>query len=570
LKVLTFRKTIPAALFFSGLFTYLCADCFPPDSLSNEMYFSTQLSTVVNGTITIDEPCLVSIISSFKSEKKEDVENLRLILEKYCTHNAFKWNSLLFCGFDNRIVYNNKTLWSAIKKGWSKKNRSPHQAFISLVNDGFPAQADTLYTIFDKDTILDKYDLTRWANVKNVTGDYLKIPDLFCRSLQLSEFRFIEMSLMQFSEMLNEISPEIVDTMVQLFADNCFPNLKLADNEKSVVFSWIIETWGLLNNHRKQIQFIRKNVPEKDAGELMYQVSEKYFARKNYIAAASVASLAYQNATEKKLRQQAAGVAFQSWVALNRSDSIAVWIERAGLDNTISKTEGIVLYQNQGEFDKSKQLIENLPRSLARDTMAIRQSLFMKENENVSFSILEKSAFLKDEPVLQEIWKLRLMLFNKKLAAFQNLVDSLRAFPEWSMFPEMLKYRYWVQKCGGKEDMLTAWAMIEYYNFIGKPENSSELLCPGVITEPDRSLLVREVAQALLQRSAKDAMKFFNACFKDTLSDPGITYCRAEANLLTGNQNEAQRLLQSIILNYPKDVYSGKARVLLMKITKGR
>ncbi|MBN1600649.1 MAG: hypothetical protein JW915_03520 [Chitinispirillaceae bacterium] len=562
-------KHIPQLVFSAGLFTYLCAECFSPDSLSTESSLSAQLSRVTKEAVAVDEQCLVSIVKNFNSEKKEDAKNFLLILDRCSTDDKFNWNSLLFCAFRNKSIYKNKTLWSAVRKCWSKWNRSPHETFMALVNDGFPAQADTLYTIFDKDTVLDKYALGRWAKVKNVTGDYSNIPDLFCRSLQQSESGYIEIVLMQFNGVLSENSPEIVDTLIGLFADRCFPGLKLSDDNKSIVFTWIIEAWGDLNNFRKQVQFIRKSVPEKDAGAVLYQVAKKYSMRKKSIAAASVASAAYHYAIDEKIRLQAANIAFQSWVALNRGDSSAVWIERAGLDNNNIKIEAIVLYQNQGNFGKAMQLINDLPRSLARDTLTIRQSLCKKESDSTVFAQLAKSTFLNDEPILHELWKLRLLLYHKNLSAFQILVDSLRSTPEWSVFPEMLKYRYWLQKFAGKEDMLTAWAMIEYYNFIGKPQRSSELLCSGNIADSLRSLLVREVAQELLKRSAQETMNFLNQC-NDTISDPGVMYFRAEASHLTGNSKDAQALLQSIILNYPDDVYCGKARVLLMKVTKGR
>ena len=569
LKTIFIGKLLPAALLFWGASASLHADCIIADSLAGENYFSTQLNSISRQTGVVDDQCLLSIIRNFNSVKKEDAGNFLLILDRCCMDKKFNSNSLLFGAFGNKSVYRNKILWSAVRRCWSKWNRSPHEAFMALVNDGFPAQADTLYTIFDKDTTLDKYALGRWAKVKNVTGDYFNIPDLFCRSLQQSESGYIEIVLMQFNGVLSENSPEMVDTLIDLFADRCFSGLKLTDEDKSIVFTWIIEAWGDLNRFRKQVNFVKKSVPEKDAGALLYEIAQRYLMRKNHIAAASVASESYHYAIDEKIKLQAANIVFQSWVALNRRDSVAVWIERAGLDNNSNKIEAVVLYQNQGNFGKAMELINDLPRSLARDTLTIRQSLCKEERDSITFSLLDKSTFLNDEPILRELWKLRLLLYHKNLSAFQIRVDSLRTIPEWSMFPEMLKYRYWLQKCAGKEDMLTAWAMIEYYNFIGRPQSSSGLLCPGTMTDPERSLLVREVAQELMKRSAQDALNFLNQC-KDTISDPGITYFTAEASHLTGNSRDAQALLQSIILNYPDDVYCGKARVLLMKVTKGR
>lgn len=549
----------------------LLAQCYSADSLSDKQRLSRQIEQALQNRSGSDESCLSSIIGAFSTENKEDTEGLRFLIEHFFASTSSKGHALLISGFRNKTIYKNSELWQAIKKGWLKKNRSPHEAFMALLNDGFPAMADTVYTIFDDDTILDKYDMARWANVKSVTGDYYKIPDLLCRSLKAADKRFIEFTFLQFSQLLQEAGPEITDTVVELFSQHCFPSLKMDDEEKSSVFSWIIGTWGEQNKYRKQIEFIKLSVPrEQEQCALLCQLSESNFMRRNFVAAAAVASAAYNVKGDEHSKKLAAKVALKSWVALNRSDSVMAWIERAGLENDIGRTEAVVLYQNKGNIDKSKQLLDALPQSLSKDTLRIRQSLCAKEKEDVAFSLLEKSPHLSQEPVLSQIWRLQLLLFYNKFATFQHEVDSLRMLPDWSYFPQLLRYRYWVQICGGQEDMLAIWAAVEYNNSIGKPQNSSVLFSGGAIAEPQRSLFALEVANELSKKSAEEVVQFFDSC-NDTFSDPGVLYCKAEANFGTGNQKLAVELLQSIVINHPYDVYSGKARVLLKKVVeKGR
>jgi tetratricopeptide (TPR) repeat protein len=549
----------------------LFAQCYYNDSLSDKQYVSRQIELALNHSSGINDTCLAGILGAFTNEKKEDIEKLRLLVKRSFARTDNKGHVLLFSGFRNRAIYKNSELWQEIKGGWMKKNRSPDEAFMEMLDEGFPAMADTVFTIFDNDDILDKYDMARWARVKSVTGDYYKIPDLLCRSLTSADRRFIEITLMQFSEILQETGPEITDTVVELFSRHCFSSLHMDDQEKSTVFSWVIGTWGELNKYRKQIEFIKSSVPvEQEQSVLLYQLSESNYTRKNYIAAAAAASAAYNVKGDEKGKRQAAKIAFQSWVALNRSDSVMVWLERAGIENDIGRTEAVALYQNKGQIDKSRQLLDALPQSLSKDTLRIRQCLCANEKEEVAFALFEKSPHLSQEPVLSEIWRLQLLLFYKKFATFQHEIDSLRMLQDWSYFPQLLRYRYWVQICGGQEDLLAIWAAVEYNNFTGKPQNSSVLFSGGSIAEPQRSLLALEVAKALSTQSAQEVVRFFDAC-KDTFSDPGVLYCKAEANLGAGNQNLTADLLQSIVMNYPFDVYSGKARILLKKVTtKGR
>ncbi|HEX2958124.1 MAG TPA: hypothetical protein VHO70_14920 [Chitinispirillaceae bacterium] len=548
----------------------LLAQCYSADSLSNKEFVSRQIERSLQNPSGIDNACLAEIVRAFTDEKKEDTEGLRLLIERSYARGSSNGHAVLFSGFRNKKIYKNRDLWHQIKNGWLKKNRSPHEAFIALLNDGLPAMADTLFTIFDNDTVLDKYDLARWARVKSVTGEYYKIPDLLCRSLKTADKRFIEISLMQFSDILQEAGPEITDTVIELFSQHCFSSLRVDDEEKSTVFSWIIGTWGELNKYRRQIEFIKSSAPdEKEQSGLLCQLAESNFMRRNFIAAAAAATAAYTVQGDEKSKRQAAKVAFQSWVALNRTDSVMVWLERAGLENNIGRTEAVVLYQNRGQFDKSKQMLDGLHQSLSKDTLRIRQSLCSQEKEDVAFSLLEKSSYLSKEPVLSQMWRLQLLLFYKKFAVFQREVDSLRLLSEWSYFPQLLRYRYWVQICSGQEDILAIWAAIEYNNFTGRPQNSSGLFSGGTITEPQRSLLALEVAKELSKHSAEDVVRFFDSC-KEPFLDPGVLYCKAEANLGAGNRVLARELLQSIVLNYPHDAYSGKARVLLMKVEKGR
>jgi hypothetical protein len=541
------------------------------DSLSDKQYVSRIIDKISQNISGVDESCISSSMDVFTSGKKETVEGLRSIIEQYFTHTKSKGHTVLFSGFRNKAIFKNSDLWPVIKAGWMKKNRSPDEAFSALLDEGFPAMADTVFTIFDSASVLDKYDMARWARVKSVTGDYYKIPDLLCRSVKSADRRFIEISLMQFSEILQETGPEVTDTVVELFSQNCFPSLRMNDQEKSTIFSWVIGTWGESNKYRKQIEFVKRSVSsEQEQCTLLYQLSESNYTRNNYIAAAAAASAAYNVKGDENSKHQAAKIAFQSWVALNRSDSVMVWLERAGIENDIGRTEAVTLYQNKGLLDKSKQLIDALPQSLSKDTLRIRQSLCGNEKEEVAFALLEKSPHLSQEPVLSEIWRLQLLLFHKKFATFQHEIDSLRMLQDWSYFPQLLRYRYWVQICGGQEDLLAIWAAVEYNNFTGKPQNSSVLFSGGAITEPLRSLLALEVAKVLSTQSVEEVVRFFDAC-KDTFSNPGVLYCKAEANLGMGNQKLAADLLQSIVMNYPYDVYSGKARILLKKVaTKGR
>lgn len=566
-------RGIPIVLLFVYfvLNSSLQAQCFSTDSLSDKQYVSRMVEQISQNSSSIDESCLAGNLDAFTAGKKEGTDGLRLLIERFFAHSKSNGHALLFSGFRNKAIYKNSELWQVIKTGWMKKNRSPQEAFIALLNDGFPAMADTVFTIFDRDAVLDKYDMARWARVKSVTGDYYKIPDLLCRSLTAADRRFIEITLMQFGEILQEAGPEVTDTVVELFSRNCFPSLRMDDQEKSTVFSWIIGTWGELNKYRKQIEFVNRSVSsDQERCTLLYQLSESNYTRKNYIAAAAAASAAWNVNGDENSKHQAAKIAFQSWVALNRSDSVMVWLDRAGIENDIGRTEAVTLYQNKGQLDKSKKLLDALPQSLSKDTLRIRQSLCANEKEDVTFALLEKSPHLSQEPVLSEIWRLQLLLFYKKFATFQHEVDSLRMLQDWSYFPQLLRYRYWVQICGGQEDLLAIWAAVEYNNCTGKPQNSSVLFSGGAIAEPQRSLLALEVAKVLSAQSAEEVVRFFDAC-KDTFSDPGVLYCKAEANLGVGNQKLAADLLQSIVMNYPYDAYSGKARILLKKYaTKGR
>ncbi len=548
----------------------LHAQCFSSDSLSDKQNQSELIKQTLQSNSGIDESCLVSIMNVFTNGKKEDAERLRLLIERSFAYNSSKGHAILFSGYRNKAIYQSSELWQVIKKGWLKKNRSPQEAFVRLLNDGFPAMADTVYTIFDRDSLLDKYDMARWAKVKIVTGDYYKISDLLCRSLNAADKRFIEFTFMQFSQILQEAGPEVSDTVVELFSHNCFPAFNMNDEEKSTVFSWIIGTWGELNKYRKQIEFIKRTVHNtQEQSTLLCQLSESNFNRRNFIAAAAAASAAYNVKSDENSKRQAAKVAFQSWMALNRSDSVIVWIERAGLENDIGRAEAVTLYQNRGEFEKSKLLLDEFPQSLSKDTLQIRQSVCTKDKESATFSLLEKSPYLSKEPVLSQIWRLQLLLFYNKFATFMHEVDSLRMLQDWSYFPQLLRYRYWVQICGGQEDMLAIWAAVEYNNFTGNPKNSNVLFSGGAIAEPQRSLLALEVAKALSPQ-AEEVVRFFDSC-KDTFTDPGVLYCKAEANFSAGNQKLAEELLQSIVMSHPYDVYSGKARVLLKKVVeKGR
>jgi hypothetical protein len=522
------------------------------------------LKKIIDHGELFDESCLADLIETIHVDQHDNAELMRKAIERVNNGNGVG-HTILFRASRNSSLYQNKRLWNTVVTYWNRKNGSPHQAFTSLLDNGFPSQADTLYSVFDKQNAVEVHDLIRWAEVKNVTGDYTNIPKLFYRNLRGDPgYQLIALSML--SGMLEELARDDAYTMVNSFYELCNPLTFKDAAQYSRLAAWFIDEWGKLNAWSPQIDFVNKYLPDDKRGVALYEVAQKYFARKKYECVLPVASAAFHSA-KPEMRDRCAELVFQSCAILNRPDSALLWISRIKNLSGIDAVGVIPFLQKNEALQKSGELISLLPGSFKKDTLQIAQHICRGELSEALDRVV-KSQFAAEHSEELRFWMLRIYLFSNNLTSFTRLLDSLKTDPHPAYSAEMLQYRYWVQLLNHDTDLLALWSTIEYNNFMGKPAASGAALC----SQPGDDVLFRAlllwVVKETIRQTPEHAAELFLRCNIVGYSAE-FDYLKAEAFALAGKRAAAREIAESLLLKYPGDIFAQKARLLISQELTG-
>jgi tetratricopeptide (TPR) repeat protein len=446
--------------------------------------------------------------------------------------------------------------WQEIIRIWEKSNGTPYEVFVALVNSGRQEEADRIFTVFESEGKLDSHDLLRWAKVKSVIGDFKRIPGLVCRFID-AEPRLTSVALNQFNGFLDEMSPSAADSAIKGFL-SC--GLAKPGSDSATIISWTADACSRLGFYDLEIEILSlSRLPS--IQEKLLDAAKNRFSRRKYREAIKAAKKFY----EIKPNKEAATIIYRSFRETGADDSAITWIERTGYRTDNSITEAVILYQNAGQFNKASALIDSLPRSLGRDTLILRQYLFTGEREKAADAV-KSSTFLNKSEKLTVLWKIRTLLFSRRMDEFLEYLKKVKIVPSWDNAGELLSYKYRMQRLAKSTVALDTWAEIEYNIYIGKPQQATGVLAEAKVSDDLKGHLILHLAGALIDRGENRAALSLLSTWKESKPTPEFLYCKGEALFRTGETDSAMGIMKRIVMEFPGDIFSGKARIFLSEI----
>jgi len=540
-------------LFLTGYVFCLNAWCPQTDSSWQTLSNHIKLNRILNEVNDLDESCFISIISDLPAaEKGKTRDKLVEVVKKWIKGHKIS-AELLVSFYKSPLIYNNRDIWPAVFSVWEKTYVSVDEAYAHLAAKGLFHIADTLYDIYDKEDKLNVFNWLKWAKLKNITGDNDAIGSLYCRIIS-SESKLTPIALSQFRYLLKDQKMQVADSILSDFL-RCF--VYRSETDTVQIREWTSQTCSELGLYNRQIEILKtlntENYPV--YGDLFY-VSTSHLSNKRYRYAVDAAKVIYNNSREIENKQKAAFLIYESFRDQNLNDSALMWLKRVNLQSSKQMIDAATLYQNAGLYDKAQEIIDSIPRSYAVDTMLLRQFLFTgKRNE--AYNMTKKGCCNKDL-----LWTVRTALFEKKFLEVNNLLDSV-SYDNITSKGELLSCRYWLQRLQGSSDLLDVWAQIEYNIYIGNFNDAVNLL--SAVKESDRTWeLALRVAKVLINRG--DSQTALNLLKQHERSDISaeFLYSMAEAMLCLGETDKGRQILEKIMLEYSDDIYSGRARLLLL------
>lgn len=526
--------------------------CFS-DSSPKSVSFA--LIMIRNG---LDDSCMSALFSSGYS--KQEIDSLERALEARLKYTPFSLKLLTDLLTKGELA-GDLDRSSRLAGLWEKRNGYHNEVAGKLAESGAYGKADTLFMLFDKAGRLDSYDLLQWAHIQEVLGAVKDACSLYCRICVNNS----QLAPVIFNQLTSIVSDASSDTVRQLIDSFCRCYLLSKNADTAMIRNWCADNYGRAGLYDDQIRVIvALDFPHWPSAQKLLDVARERFSKKHYSQTALPANLAYVRLAKPELKSIAAALLYQSYLETGKKDSALYWLEKADLHSDSRKADAAVLYQSTGHLQKSREIIESLSPSVVRDTLLIRQYLFSDDPANALAVVLHRGAVWDRSEREAALWKARTLLYSANKDELTAMFDSINIQPSWDSAEELLRIRYLLQRFGD-ENMFKLWAKIEYDLFIGRTQHAAQLIAGKFADATTGSILALRVAKVFIENGdAKGALSVLS--YYDNENSAEYMYYNAESLFLSGDSERSFRTLQKLLLNYPGDIFSSKARILISHV----
>ena len=472
-------------------------------------------------------------------------------------------DTLLFCAWRNRTLRENRKLFTLLLRGW-KKNRPYLNAVLAAYQKaGATRRMDTLLTILDHERELEVHQLLEWIEAKQVLDDYDSVPGLFCRIIR-GRPQLQPLALNRFELLLDELSPVLADSLLHRFG-RAVSAAPVADS--AAVRRWIIDQYGRKLLFGRQIAAVLhsgKNTAEQCS--LLHAIARSCIDDRLFRPAIAAGTALYGLDCAAGMRQETAALLHGAYRALGKRDSAAFWLERSGVTTEKNRLEAVELHLSLGNLPKAAELLKMLPPSIGRDTLYLRYLLLSDSLAPALHRAFDDNTPLARAPFPRMIWRVRTSLFCGMADTCIRLLDSVAAHPAFATaVPLFQDYHYWLLRLASSPQELAKFRQIEYTLFKDDRKKASRLLCESQRDSTnDWRIAVRIAEEQLAHSEAADAVSTLRCTPAGRQSE--YLYCLADALLHDQSYREARELLQRLLLEFPVDQYTTRARLLLARI----
>jgi hypothetical protein len=304
------------------------------------------------------------------------------------------------------------------------------------------------------------------------------------------------------------------------------------------------------------------------------ETARKRFSQRLFSRTIRPALLAFARSATVSQKALCALLLYQSYAQTEKNDSAALWLARVPLAQNSYKAEAITFFQRSRYFTKADSLIKTLPSSFMRDTLTIRQMLY---DENVKGAIEKATQTFQAMGAMGSggeknnalLWRIRTLIFDGAIGAALPLLDSMNFTPSMNGAEEVLTDKYAVFMVRSSPAVWKNFGLLRYASWLKRSDIALKVLVsPEMVNCPAgaKDLLIIEGVKTL------EADKLFSEARSVLERTPLAAasaehrFYYAEALLNTGAPEQARQVLEELVLKFPGEVFSEKARIVLLRM----
>jgi tetratricopeptide (TPR) repeat protein len=540
----------------------------------------------------ITDECFAALVSSLvAADKRLFSDSLASIFSARAPKNRFTVE-LLFLLRKVKPLVGDVALWGRVVDIWlASSPLTPDDILAAISEGGKIPVADTLYRALDVAGRLDADGLLRYGRVKCLVGDYRAAAAIYCRAAADKRLEYVAVTQME--QLFSDADSAARSDALRGFI-GCVLALPGADT--AFYRNRIADFYGRHGHYGEEVSvLVALNTRSAPVGRRLADVARSRYSQRRYRIAAAAAAAAYGVLEEgDQARASAAFTAHQAYAQLHARDSALVWLRLSGATDKDAKIMAVALNQEVGRLDEAARLLEQLPPSLSKDTLAVRSYIFSGElGKALNHIASATTPSWVMAPRERLLWRARCHIFQGRPYDASQFLDSIKFVPVWGAASETLRYRYWLQKLDEGNvppGSAQAWGRLEHCIYIcdlgaaakglkefldggGKAAEAgvvggvSEALAvrlAGALAAVSRYAEALEVLETLGDGRGSGAVGIGTGIVISVRS-PEYLYVKAALLNALGRGVEARDIAQKILKEYPADVFAQRARMLLAK-----
>lgn len=547
--------------------------CPYADSLWNQVNNAVHTRLLQEpSTAAMSSECFAALLQRINESRKNiSPTSVVELLARYCKENRrFELGTLhavlalIRPDEYKKVAKDIVTLWET----WNGKFQ---RKCTELEEKGQFLAADSLCQGFHKLGMLDGYELLTWIRIKTVINDFDGAAELFCLISRLQS-NLYSIAQNQFIRFLTEMDSQQVRRSILAKYTECMrADLAVDPRELSLWLSDVCERFELFS---EQVDIVIEfDTNDNSKWFRLLQIARKRFENRLFRESIRPAYLAVQHIPVDSLRHIGAAILYQSYYQIEKKDSALIWLEKSMLTQQSDMVRAVTLYQTVNAFEKADSLIEQLPRSISKDTLYVRQLLFTNQLKKAEahLATITESTYWKYFINDAYLWKIRAAVFGGKLFYTGSYLDTLGPSsinPSWKYAPEILSTTLALQRLEARPDAFTFWGALKYAAYTAELMPVVNRFNPDQWPEEILLFLTKTILESLIAHNMPESAQNIIDKIPNLHTDSAIRYYHAEICFMRGLTDKAKELFEQLILENSDPVYLQKARIFLMKLPK--